>query len=112
MLPLLAEISDRDPVPVLVRQAELLRQGAAIIADAAAELEVTDARAVAGAPEVLAREAIRTWLWTERGDDHPPDLATVDRVLAVARCDATATEVGGRWRVERSAQRLRLIPPN
>lgn len=112
LMPLLADISERDVVPVLVRQAELFRQGSAVIRDAAAELDATDARALAAAPEVLAREAIRTWLWAQRGDDHPPDLATVDRVLAVARIEATATEVGSGWRVERSAQRLRLLPPD
>ena len=111
LLPLMADIAERDPVPILVRQAGLFRQGEAIIADAAVDLDVTDARALAGASEVLAREAVRTWLRDERGDEHPPDLATVDRVLEVARCSATATEVGGHWRVERSAQRLRLIPP-
>ena len=76
---------------------------------AAAELDVRDARALAGAPTLLAREAIRNWLWEERGDSHPPDLSTVDRVLAVACCETRATEIGGSWRVERSAQRLRLI---
>ncbi len=111
LLPLLAELADRDPVPILVRQAELFRQGAEVISTAAARIEPTDARQLAEAPEVLARDAVRTWLWSGMGTDHPPDLATVDRVLDVARLRASATEVGGRWRVERSRQRLRLVPP-
>jgi tRNA(Ile)-lysidine synthase len=112
LLPLLADIGDRDPVPVLVRQAELFRQGAAALAELAAELDPTDARAVATADPVVAREAVRAWLWAGRGDDHPPDLATVDRVRAVAALDAVATDVGRGWRVERTQQRLRLVPPS
>ena len=42
---------------------------------------------------------------------HPPDAATVERVLAVARLEARATDVGGGWRVTRTAGRLRLVPP-
>ncbi|NIU19997.1 MAG: hypothetical protein GWN79_13285, partial [Actinobacteria bacterium] len=51
--------------------------------------------AVAAAPEVIARLAIRRWLWQGAGNDHPPDLATVDRVLEVARLHTAATDVGG-----------------
>ena len=47
----------------------------------AAALDPTDARALAAAPLPLARRAVRRWLTCE----HPPDLATVDRVLQVAR---------------------------
>ena len=111
LLPLLDDIGERDVVDVLVRQAELFRQGGAIIDDAAAVLEPGDARALAAAPEVLARSAVRRWIWDATGWDHPPDLATVDRVLAVARVEAEATDVGKGWRVRRSAQRLHLEPP-
>ena len=41
-------------------------------------------------------------------EGHPPDAATVERVLAVARFDVRATEVGGGWRVARTGGRLRL----
>ena len=43
--------------------------------------------------------------------EHPPDAATVERVLAVARLEAGATDVGAGWRVTRSAGELRLVPP-
>ncbi len=111
LLPLMAHIADRDVVDVLVRQAELFRQGGAILDREAASLDPTDARAVAAAPEVLARSAIRVWLRTGTASEHPPDLATVDRVLAVARLEAEATDIGAGWRVRRSAQRLHLEPP-
>ena len=37
-----------------------------------------------------------------RPERHPPDAATVERVLAVARVEAVATDVGGGWRVART----------
>jgi hypothetical protein len=39
-------------------------------------------------------------------DRHPPDTAAVARVLAVARGERVATEVGGGRRVRRAAGRL------
>ena len=111
LLPLLDDIGERDVVDVLVRQAELFRQGSAVIDEVAGEIDPTDARALAAAPDVIARSAIRRWLWDGTGWDHPPDLATVDRVLGVARVEAGATDVGRGWRVRRSAQRLHLEPP-
>jgi tRNA(Ile)-lysidine synthase len=105
LLPLLDDIAARDLVPVLARQADLLRGDADLLDALAARLDPTDARGLASAPVPLARRAIRTWLTVT----HPPDAATVERVLAVARGDAVACDVGGGRRVERSAQRLRLV---
>lgn len=111
LLPLMNDIADRDVVPILARTSQLLRSGAGVIEGAAAPLDPTDGRALTAAPEIVAREAVRRWLWRERGDDHPPDLATVDRVLQVARHEALAAEVGGGWRVARTGGILRLEPP-
>ena len=111
LVPLLASIADRDPVPVLVRQADLLRDVAAHLEREADAIDPTDGRAVSDAPEVMARTALRTWLRTASPDGHPPDGAAVDRVLAVARGEAVATDLGGGWRVARTAGRLRLEPP-
>jgi hypothetical protein len=47
-------------------------------------------------------------MWLAEGQDHPPDAATVARVLAVARDQATATDVGGNRRVARTRNVLRL----
>ena len=107
LLPLLDTIAERDVVPVLARQAELLRADAAVLEELAAALDPTDAAALAAAPPALARRAVRRWL--RSGDEqHPPDGATVERVLAVARGAAVACEVGGGRSVRRSRGRLRL----
>jgi tRNA(Ile)-lysidine synthase len=106
LLPLLDEMARRDLVPVLTRQADVARDEADLLDELAATLDPTDARALAAAPTALARRAVRAWL----SEEHPPDLATVERVLDVARGTALATDVGRGRRVSRHQQRLRLEP--
>lgn len=110
VLPLLEDVSGRDLVPVLARQAELLADEADLLDALAAELDPTDARALAAAPAPLARAALRAWL-RGAGDGHPPSAAVVERVRAVAAGAAVATELPGGWRVARTEGRLRLEPP-
>ena len=106
LLPLLDAIAERDVVPVLARQAELLRDEAELADRLAANLDPTDARALAAAPVALARRAVRRWL----AGEHPPDGAAAERVLAVARGEHRACEVAPGLRVERHQQRLGLVP--
>lgn len=108
LLPLLDDIAARDVVPVLARSADLLRTDAELLDELSVGLDPCDARALATAPEALARRAVRRWLRTDE-ERHPPDAAAVARVLAVARGEAVACEVGGGRRVARSGQRLTLI---
>jgi len=112
VLPLLDDVAGRDLVPVLARQADLLAEVAEHLAAAADELDPTDARALAAAPPALARVAVRRWLIAAGvGDGRPPDAAAVVRVLAVAAGGRAATELAGGWRVARTANRLRVEPP-
>ena len=111
LLPLLDDIAERDVAPILARQADLARDDVALLDKLSAALDPCDARALAAAPAPLARRAVRRWLRTggPGGDElHPPDGASVDRVLAVARGEAVACELPGGWRVARSRGRLRL----
>jgi tRNA(Ile)-lysidine synthase len=110
VLPLLADVAGRDLVPVLARQADLLGEVADRLRVEAGGLDVTDARAVRDADPVLAGVAIREWLRSDHPDRHPPDAATVARVLSVARGEAVATDVGRGRRVRRSHGRLALLP--
>jgi tRNA(Ile)-lysidine synthase len=102
LIPLLNDIAERDVVPVLARQAALLRDDAAALD--AMRVDATDASALSTAPVAVARRAIRRWL----AADHPPDAATVERVLAVARGEARATDAGRGRRVARTRNVLRL----
>ena len=103
LLPLLADISRRDPVPLIARQSGLWRDDDDLLDELSASIDPTDARRLAAAPVPLARRAVRRWLTAE----HPPDAATVQRVLDVASGAAAACELPGGARVSRHAQRLR-----
>lgn len=104
ILPNMNLAAGRDLVPILCRQAALLADESDALDLLAASIDPSDARQVAAAPVALARRAVRRWLT----DTHPPDLATVERVLAVARGEAVACEIPGGRRVTRSHQRLSL----
>jgi tRNA(Ile)-lysidine synthase len=111
LLPLAGAIAGRDLVPVLARQAAILADEADLLDGLAAVIDPGDAEALGAAPAPLARRATRRWL---RGPaPHPPDLAAVERVLAVARGQLGATDVapGTRVRRRRGALSSEPIPP-
>lgn len=110
VLPLLTDVARRDVVPLLARFADHARHDSDLLDALAADLDPTDARALVGTSEALARRAVRAWLAPVLGG-LPPSAAVVDRVLAVARLEAAATEIGGGHRVERHHQRLHLVGP-
>ena len=105
VLPLLQSISQRDVISVISRQAELLRDDDALLDELASALDPTDAKAISAAPQALARRALRMWL----AHPYPPDLATVERVLCVARGETPGCDIGGGRQVKRSQQRLKII---
>jgi tRNA(Ile)-lysidine synthase len=106
LLPLLDDIAKRDVALLVARQADLLRDDANYLNERAAELDPTDARALATAPVALARRALRKWL----ADEHPPDAASVERALAVARGEAVACDLTNGRRLHRTEMRLRIEP--
>jgi tRNA(Ile)-lysidine synthase len=111
LLALLDDIADRDVVPILVRQAALLRDDDELLDALAAGIDPTDARALAGAPVALARRAVRAWLAAAHPCRQWPDAAAVARVLDVARGAALACEVPEVGRVTRRARRLSITAP-
>jgi tRNA(Ile)-lysidine synthase len=112
LLPLCAEVAGRDPVPLLARQAGVLRAEVTLLDALAAHVlpDPADARAVAQADRALARRALRRWLREAGGGEHPASLAEVDRALAVAAGAAVGTELTGGRRVRRTGGRLRVEP--
>jgi tRNA(Ile)-lysidine synthase len=108
VLPLLDRVAGRDLVPVLARQAELLRQESEFLdALATSSWPGPDGRAGADAlcalPPVLARRALRCWLGAP-----PPSAAEVSRVLEVADGTARAAELAGGRVVRRTRGALVL----
>lgn len=112
VLPRLAEGAHRDLVPVLARQAEILRDESELLDALGTELlEAADPAAprtevLARAPIAVARRAIRAWLGAP-----PPSAAEVERVMAVVRHERRAAQLVGGRRVTRSGGRLALETP-
>ena len=100
----MSDLSQRDPAPLLARTADVLRADNDLLDDLARALDPTDAKALAAAPTPLAHRALRQWL----SDPYPPDLATLERILSVARGDVLACDIGENRQIRRSKQRLTL----
>jgi tRNA(Ile)-lysidine synthase len=102
VLPYLSALAERDLVPVLARQAEILRSDSEYLDGLAARAWPGDegprAATLTALPVPLARRALRRWLGAP-----PPSMAEIERVLAVAAGDARATELAGGRAVRRSA---------
>lgn len=105
VLPLLDQVAGRDVAALLARQAALLRDEADLLDSLASSLDATDPAALRSAPEALARRAVRTMLKSYLGG-RPPAADAVERVLEVARGEATGTEVADGVRVDRRQGRL------
>ncbi len=105
LIPLMDAIAQRDVATILDRQADILRDDSALLDDLAKSIDATDAKMLANAPIALSRRAIRQWLT----ETYPPDSATVERVLDVARGITLACEIGSNREVRRSQQRLQVF---
>ena len=105
LLPLITDISRRDPVPILARMSNVMRDDNELLDELAAAIDPTDAVALAAAPVPLARRAVRRWL----SDPYPPDQATVERVLEVARGEHPGCDIGENRQIRRSKQRLSIL---
>lgn len=99
LLPLMAEISDRDPVPLLVRTSDRARDVQTDLSQLAGAVDPTDSRALAALPQSVSRQALRSWLSDDRG--HPPSSAELERVMSVVRHEVVACELSGGRRVSR-----------
>jgi tRNA(Ile)-lysidine synthase TilS/MesJ len=107
VLPMLERVAARDLVPVLARQAEILRSESEYLDDLAVAAWPDDdppsAAALAALSPVLARRAVRRWVGSP-----PPSSAEVERVLRVASGEVRAAELAGGRVVRRAAGRLSL----
>ena len=110
LLPLLDDIAGRDTAALLTRTADLIAADDALLNELAADLDPTDAAALAAAPTPLVARRLRAWL-APIHDGYAPSAAEIDRVLGVISGEATATELDGGSRVARSQQRLRIEHP-
>lgn len=106
LLPLMAEISDRDIVPLLTRTSDIARSSSAELERSAASIDPTNAAAVAAAPGPLGAVALRRWLMTP--DGYAPSAAEIERVLAVAAGEVVGCQLSRGRSVRRTAGVLRI----
>lgn len=107
VLPLLADVAGRDPVPLMARTAQLLGQDADYLGACARTIDPTDVRELCLAPKPVADRALRQWLGQGQGAErHPPSQAELARVWRVVDGTVKACEVAGGRRVARSRGRL------
>ncbi len=115
LIPLLSEVAERDVVPILARQADVLFEerawlDAIVATDVTAGLGDVDCRELRSWPRARLRRWLRTRLAVvdDLGDRHPPSSAEIERVLEVVDGVVTATELSGGRRLYRRGQRLGL----
>jgi tRNA(Ile)-lysidine synthase len=109
LLPVLAEVADRDPVPLLARTAALLGADAEFLATLAGGIDATDTGALRAAPKPVAIRALRTWLREGEGTErHPPSSEELQRAWAVVTGEVVACEMAGGRRLSRHGGRLRI----
>ncbi len=106
VIPLLAEVTGRDPVPLLTRHANLAGEASGILANLVKDLDITDVRSVADFPDPVVRFAIQGWLTDKLG--LPADSSSVNRVLQIVRGEIKGTEIPGGFRVDRSQGKVKF----
>ena len=106
VIPLLAEVTGRDPVPLLTRHANLAGEASGILANLIKDLDITDVRSVADFPDPVVRFAIQGWLTDKLG--LPADSSSVNRVLQIVRGEIKGTEIPGGFRVDRSQGKVKF----
>jgi tRNA(Ile)-lysidine synthase len=117
LVPQMNELAGRDVVPLLARQARLMRDERTWLdrlsrEDAATALAEADCRELRDWPAARLRRWLRVQLrGGEGGDDadaHPPSADEIARAIAVVRGEVVACELDGGRRLSRRGQRLTL----
>lgn len=108
LLPLIEDISQRDPVPLLLRSADTARSAAAVLGSLAEAIDPTSVTELRAVSDAVAATALRRWLSNE--DGYPPSRAELERVLSVVRGDTVGCQISGNRSIRRTAGILRIEP--
>lgn len=115
LLPLLNDVAERDVVPLLARQAEVLFDDREWLSELlhdelTRDIEDVDCRELREWPRARLVRWLRTKLalCDDLGESHPPSSAEIERALRVIGGEVVAAELEGGRRLSRHAQRLAL----
>lgn len=108
LLPLMADISRRDPVPLLARLSELAASELDLLDGLADSVDAANLAELKKVPRQLAARALRRLLTSQEG--YPPDLRSLERVLGVVDGTINATELAGVGQVRARGGRLVVSP--
>lgn len=108
LVPLLTDLVGRDPVPALVRHADLTGNLMDWVDRQAGAVDPRDVDQLLAVGPVVGGEVLRRWIQQETGSEHPVDAGSIDRVWSVAAGAVRAAEVNGGFRVARSQGRLSI----
>ncbi|MHB8378534.1 MAG: tRNA lysidine(34) synthetase TilS [Acidimicrobiales bacterium] len=115
LLPLMCDVAQRDVVPLLARQADVLFEERAWLdelgrTDADLTLSDADCRTLREWPRARLRRWLRARLGAvdDTNDAHPPSAAEVERAIEVVAGGVVATQLSGARRLARRGQHLTL----
>ncbi len=101
LLPLLDDIAQREVGPLIVRQADHLRELADWLDQLAGSVDTSSVRELRECPAPVARVAVRKFIREHTGSGHPPSSAALARAFDVVRGDARAAQLGNGWTLKR-----------
>lgn len=104
VLPLLADIAKRDVVPIIARTSKILQVSTDFISNMSQPIDPTDVGDLREADEIVAIEALRSWLVDDKG--HQLSYEHVHEVMKVVRGEKVAVDLPGAVRVRRSKGKL------
>lgn len=115
LIPLMCDVAERDVVPLLARQADVIYEERAWLDSLSAEdIELAIGEVDCRVLRAWPRARLRRWLRAKlvmvdaTNDAHPPSAAEVERAIEVVAGDVVATQLSGARRLHRTGQRLNL----
>ena len=112
LLPLMDDVAQRDVAALLARHCEVVADDVKLLEDLSTTVDPAQRWGLVGVAAPLARRALRRWLLGGGvGDGRSVDVATLDRVMAVALGETLSCDLIGGWRAARTDGQLRLLRP-
>ncbi len=106
LIPMLNEMSNRDIVPVIARQMNLMRQDNEYLEQVATGVQATDVKVLRGLHKAISSRALRALLTYDNG--YLPSEQDIDKVYGVVNLEHEATQIKNGTIVKRSSGKLKI----